>query len=182
MRQNDCPHDFVSYSPDGSDKKFECGDCGERFVTLPEEMPEGMIRTGFDMKLIGVLHKFTIGETTVGRSYYESKLRTKNEFTQYLDEFLPMVPIYRDIVGCGTPNTRVKVGEHKRKSDPFEVDSWFAKIDERAMKGNLTPMVSDVFSDVQSWHYLDDDADSNGFVMVRFIDNTKQRVLLDWTV
>ena len=183
MKQSNCPHDFVSYLPNGSDKKFKCGDCGQRFVTLPEEMPDSMINTGFDMELFNVLHKFTIGETTVGKSYYESKLPTKDQFTQYLDEFLPMVPIYRDVVGCGTPNTRVKIGEHKRKSNPFEIDRWFAKIDQRAMRGDLNPMVSDAFSDVQGWHYLDDTTDSrNKFVMVRFIDNTRQRVLLDWAV
>ena len=182
MRPNDCRHEFVTYQPDGSDKNFVCGDCDERFVTLPDTENQDILNTAFSMQLISVFHKFTIGETTVGRSYFDSKLKTKSAYTQLLDEFLPMTPIYQEITGCGTPNTRIKVGEHKRKSDPFEVDTWFSRIDERNMKGTTGPMISDVFPDVQRWNYLDDDRNSNGFVMVHFIDNTRQRVLLDWTV
>jgi len=186
---SDCDHNFVHYSPIvGDSRDFICGDCLTRFDDIDNLNPPTP-----DELFHRALHCFLDGKLII-EDLVKAVPDDKNPrpvILTAMDKILEREEetIEHYTVGNPIPQIIPILGEHIRKSNPFEVNAFFKNHAQNLLgskHGGLS--VEGIFSDIDTWsvetdyNLLSPGEPYIAHLTLYYNDKTKQLIEFTWGV
>ena len=178
-----CQHGYVVRSREG-DYKYLCKECDEKFVRHPAALPEPVVFNvpdGVTPGIVNELQKFREGAITLSKAALSTGIALK-DFKDVLEGTFPPLKFTMELpnmtIPGGPAQGSIEVGDMPtRTSCPRQIEEVFGNIDV-----NLTDLIKiteTVFKDITKVNHCQEQETRKMIVMIRFVDDTKQRVEID---